>query len=463
MTSSKGRTYRRCACRDDNGKQYGVRCPALVANAKHGRWYLEVLVPTATGGTKQIRRGSWATKREAEAELRAVLGRRDRGITENHRMTLAQFLAGWLADQSRRLKPTTMRDYRKYVERDIVPVLGHVALQQLGHDHVRQLVEEMEAAGRGPTAIRRCVTTLSSAMRAARRQNRITVDPTADTALPAITKAVLTPWSADDAVRFLDHITDDPLGPVFEVMVGCGLRRGEALALRWCDVDLDAREVAVLRTLSDVDGQLVFSAPKTRSSEDVVGLPTRVVEALRVQRMRQDMDRAEFGTAYQDADLVFARADGAPLRPDYVSKRFLRLCGVAGVPRIRVHDLRHTCATLLLANGVPLALVSKVLRHSQVSITIDLYGHLTREVAQGAADVLGAALDAAAAERAATEAARRALAEDGPGKLTTSSQGPGDDEAGSTRRGNPLVRRGAPRGNRTPNPLIKSQLLCLLS
>ena len=455
MTSSKGRTYRRCACRGDDGKQLGARCPALAANAKHGRWFFEVYVPTPTGGRKQVRRGSWATKREAEAELRGVLNRRDRRVTEDHRLTVGAFLAGWLADQSRRLKPTTMRDYRKYVERDIAPVLGHVALQQLGHDHVRALVEEMEEAGRGPTAIRRCIATLSSAMRAARRQNRITVDPTADTALPTISKAVLTPWSADDAVRFLDLVTDDVLGPVFEVMVGCGLRRGEALALRWSHVDLDAREVAVLRTLSDVDGKLVFSLPKTRSSEDVVGLSARSVEALRVQRMRQDMDRAEWGESYRDEGLVFARPDGQPLRPDYVSKRFLRLCEAANVPRIRVHDLRHTCATLLLAGGVPLALVSKVLRHSQVSITVDLYGHLTREVAQGAADVLGAALDAAAAERTAKDTARR--------KLTASSQGPENDEAGSPRKGNPLVSGGAPRGNRTPNPLIKSQLLCRLS
>jgi integrase len=137
---------------------------------------------------------------------------------------------------------------------------------------------------------------------------------------------------------------------------------------------LDTREVAVLRTLSDVDGRLVFSAPKTRSSEDVVGLPSRVVAALRVQEMRQQLDRSEWQDSYRDEGLVFARADGQPLRPDYVSKRFLRLCEAADVPRIRVHDLRHTCATLLLANGVPLALVSKVLRHSQVSITVDLYG-----------------------------------------------------------------------------------------
>ena len=169
----------------------------------------------------------------------------------------------------------------------------------------------MEAAGRGPTAIRRCIATLSSATRSARRQNRITNNPTADTALPAVTKAVLTPWSADEAVRFLDHVTDDGLGPVFEVMVGCGLRRGEALALRWCDVDLDAREVAVVRTLSDVDGKLVFSPPKTRSSEDVVGLPGRVVAALRVQQMRQQLDKSEWQDSYRDEGLVFARPTGS--------------------------------------------------------------------------------------------------------------------------------------------------------
>ena len=200
------------------------------------------------------------------------------------------------------------------------------------------------------------------------------------------------PWTAEQAVTFLEHVADDRLGPLFEVLIDCGLRRGEVLALRWCDIDIERRALFVRRTLSDVGGRLVFSEPKTRASTAGVGLPARVVTALEVQEMRQSMERAEWDSAYEDQGLVFARENGTPIRPEHVVKRFGPLCRAAGVPKITIHDLRHTAATLMIGSGVPLAVVSKVLRHTQVSITADLYGHLTPEIATSATDTFGAAL-----------------------------------------------------------------------
>jgi len=354
------------------------------------------------------RRGyGFATKREAQAALDKVLQRRDKRVTEDAKITVGQFLPAWFAEREHDLKPSTLLNYRRYIELDIVPALGTVALQALHHDHIRVFVADLTAAGRGPTTVRRIIATLSSALADAVEQHRILNNPATHVTLPKVEKAERVPWSTAQAITFLEHVTDDRLGPLFELLVGTGLRQGEALALRWEDIDIEARSLMVRRTLSDVGGHLVFSEPKTRASAAGVGLPSRVVTALEVQAMRQQMERDEWAEEYDDLRLVFARESGAPIRPEHVLKRFGTLCRAAGVPAIRVHDLRHTAATLMIGSGVPLAVVSKVLRRTPVSITADHDGHLTPEIST-AAHTFGAALHAASAERGAGRTGARA-------------------------------------------------------
>jgi integrase len=171
--------------------------------------------------------------------------------------------------------------------------------------------------------------------------------------------------------------------------------------LRWRDIDLDARVLHVRQNLIDIDGRISFGGPKTKGSAAGVGLSGRVVAALRVQREQQLAERAEWAEAYEDHDLVFARENGKPLRPEWVLDTFHRLSREAGLREVTLHDLRHLAATLMITNGVPLPLVSKTLRHSKVGITADLYRHLTHEASVAAADALGSVLDAVASERSA--------------------------------------------------------------
>lgn len=181
-----------------------------------------------------------------------------------------------------------------------MPALGTVPLQQLHHDHVRLFVADLVAAGRGrsrPVAGQRPSARSSPCCRARSAPPSSSTGcctPVAKVTLPKVDKAERVPWSAGQAVTFLDHIADDRLGPLFEVLVSCGLRRGEALALRWCDIDIERRGLVVRRTLSDVGGHLVFSEPKTRASTADVGLPSRVVTALEVQEMRQSIRRHQY-------------------------------------------------------------------------------------------------------------------------------------------------------------------------
>lgn len=409
-----GRVYRRCSCRGENGKQLGARCPELAANSKHGRWTFAVDMPNLDGRRKTLRRGGYPTRSAASRALAGVRARYGAGVTVDDRESLAEYLTAWLHGRRHKLKPTTLHSYRGYVVNDLIPALGTIRLEQLRHDHVAELIAELETAGRGVTTIRRVVGVLSSALTDAVRQHRLTHNVAAHAPLPPEGRAERTPWTAGQAVAFLDHCHQhgERLTDLYEVLIGTGLRRGECLALRWADLDLDARVLFVhpkRGTLSDVNGHLMFTAPKTKGSSAGVGLSSRVVAAFDRQRQRQAGERATWAEAYEDTGLVFARGNGAPLRPEYVLARFHTLTEQAILPRVRLHDLRHLAATLMLAAGVPLALVSKTLRHAKVGITADLYGHLTRETAHAAADGLGAALDAAAAELAGERAMQAAV------------------------------------------------------
>jgi integrase len=406
--------YRRCSCRGDDGRQLGARYPLLLSDRKHGTWTFAVDVPSVNGHRRTMRRGGYPTKGAAQRALTDVVARYGAGVTVNDRQTVARYLADWLDGKRRALKPKTMYRYSEIVTKELIPGLGALPLEQLRHDHVATLVAELEAANRGAATIRYVHAVLSSALSDAVKRRRLTHNVAQHTVLPPMKTAERTPWTVTQAVAFLDyaHRTGDPLADLFEVIIGTGLRRGEVLALHWSsDIDLDTRVLLIhpdRGTLSDVAGRLMFTAPKTKGSAAGVGLSTRVIAAFQRQAARQAIERTKWGECYEDNDLVFARVNGAPLRPDWVLERFHDLTERAGLPRVRLHDLRHLAATIMITAGVPLALVSKTLRHATSGITADLYGHLTAEAALAAADSLGNVPDAAAAELANERAARDA-------------------------------------------------------
>jgi integrase len=390
-----------CTCRGEDGKQLGKRCPDLAKNDRHGSWYFVVDLPRVGGRRKEMRRRGFPTKTAAVKARESVLERLGVSVKVDDKETTGDYLIKWLETKRRTLKPTTAHMYAEYVNKSLVPALGSVRLEHLRHEHVQAFVDDL-TAGRGQTTVHRIHATLSSALADAVKQRRLTHNACQHVVLPKVERTERAVWTAAQAVAFLEHAATDRLANVFEVLIGTGLRRGEVLALRWADIDIDARAVhrPEARDVSSVAGRLEFTAPKTTGSSAGVGLSPRVVKALMRQAEVQAVERAQWGDAYEDHSLVFARENGAPLRPEFVLRRFHELSDEAGLPRVRLHDLRHLAATLLLTSGMPLAVASKMLRHSQVGITADLYGHLTREASHAAADGLAAVLDAAAAERA---------------------------------------------------------------
>jgi integrase len=196
-------------------------------------------------------------------------------------------------------------------------------------------------------------------------------------------------WTAAEARRFLEHVADDRLYAMWALFLATGLRRGEIAGLRWADVDLDRANPSVRRSRVSVAWHVHDSEPKTRASRRAVSLDARVVAILRAHRRHQLEERLAWGAAWIDSGYVFTRENGEPLHPETIATSFPSLVAGAGVSKIRLHDLRHTSASLALAAGIHPKIVCERLGHSSIAITLDLYSHVAPGLQAEAADKLG--------------------------------------------------------------------------
>jgi integrase len=199
-------------------------------------------------------------------------------------------------------------------------------------------------------------------------------------------------WSARQLDDFLAHVRDDRLYAAWRGAAMTGLRRGELLGLDWDAVDLDAGRLAITRTLIEGKGAPRFSEPKTKRGRRSVALDAGTVEALREHRERQLDERLAWGAAYRDHGLVFCREDGTPIWPRTFSRFFDHHVRDAGLPKIRLHDLRHTHATLALEAGVHPKVVQERLGHATIAITLDTYSHAIPAMQEDAAAKIAALL-----------------------------------------------------------------------
>jgi integrase len=197
---------------------------------------------------------------------------------------------------------------------------------------------------------------------------------------PAPVRHDLVTWTADEVRTFLAAVEGDRMAPAYRLLASTGMRRGEALGLHWSNVDLDASRVVVNRSLTLVNEELVWASPKTARSRRSLSLDPETVAVLRAHRRRQLEERLNAGEAWQDNDLVFCNEDGTALHPSRFTRRFVTACERAGVPKIRLHDLRHTWATLALQAGIHPKVVSERLGHATTGITLDIYSHVQPEL-----------------------------------------------------------------------------------
>jgi len=460
-----GQTFKRCGCRTADGKQLGGACPQL-QSSKHGTWWYRVDIGPGmdTDGVhrqrRQRSRGGFATKRDASVALSALAARLGNGShVDVGRLTVGAYLEDWLAGKGA-LRPTTVRSYRAHLDRYLLPHLGHLRLSELRTVDVERMYAAIAKGntGRerpvGPATMRRIHATLQSAMNTAVKRRAVAFNPAAHVELAAAPRPRVTVWSPEQVGAFLDHSAADRLSALYHLIATMGLRRGEAVGVRWQDVDLSRGTLAVEQQIVQLGYATAVGLPKTKSGVRVVSLDDQTVEALRTHHAEQVSERLAWGEAWVESGLVFTREDGAQLHPEYVSRHFARLTASAGLPPIRLHDLRHTSASLGLAAGESLVEVQRRLGHSSITITADTYTHVSPAVAQSSS-----AKRAAIIPRAVT-ALRTDVATSVP---TTCPQAPRRVAFGAIRRGKPQVRAGGPPGDRTLNPRIKSPLLCQLS
>ena len=366
---------------------------------RNGRYGIRVdLGPDPrTGERRQSSRQGFRTKREAETALDEALGSLRAGTAVGRTTsTVGEFLDEWLAGERPRLKETTWSSYDTAVNR-IKANLAMVKLQALTPRDIERFYRALsESGGRGarplaPKTVRNTHVVLRKALADAERLGIIGRNP-ATVARPPIPQRVERPiWTSDDLRTFFEFLADDRLLALYVLLATTGMRRGEVLGLRWTDLDLDARELHVVQTLTTVRYRPVFSTPKTKRSRRMVYLDVQTVAALRAHRQGQRQERLVAGAARDTAtDMVFADELGRPLHPDRITREFAIKSMSAGLSRIRLHDLRHTYATLALKSGVHPKIVSERLGHATVGVTLDLYSHVTPALGRDAADSIAA-------------------------------------------------------------------------
>ena len=302
----------------------------------------------------------------------------------------------WLPAARATLKPSTAELYATIIDAYIAPRIGDVRLQELAPGHLNRMYAELLAGGRrngkslSPKAVRNVHGVIHRALRDAMRWDLV-VRNVADAAdPPRVPHREISAWSGESLRRFLAATADDRLLALWVFVATTGVRRGEALALRWSDVDLDAARASIARSLAWVGSEATFTEPKTTRSRRVVPLAPETVAAVREHRRRQLEERLAAGPHYDDQGLVFAAEDGAPLSPKNVTKAFGRAVERSGLPRLTLHGLRHTWATLALGAGIPAKVASEMLRHSSTAITLDTYSHVSEGMTRDAADTVGA-------------------------------------------------------------------------
>jgi integrase len=364
------------------------------------------------------KRKSYTAKTRQEAQRKLAEARRDyeAGLpVADDRLSVGRYLATWLETmQPPVVDRRTWERYEQMVRLHLAPEVGTVRLSQLSGQRLQVLYAAKLAAGLSTTTVHHLHSVVHKALEAAVRLGIIARNVADLVDAPPIRSREMHPLTLAQVQALFAVLarTQDRLEALYILAVSTGMRQGELFALRWADVELDgglgsdggaSPVLRVRRSLQENQLGLVFKEPKTRRSRRQIALSEPAVEALRRHRVRQHEERLLLGAAWGTNemgerldpschDLVFCSALGRPLRPSVYRRRLPRLLELAGLPRVRFHDLRHTCATLLLAARVNPKVVSEMLGHSTVAITLDIYSHVVPDMQQDAAAVMGAML-----------------------------------------------------------------------
>lgn len=397
----------------------GTRAPngaSTVYLGKDGSWHGRVTVGVRDDGRPDRRHVRGPTEAVALRKVRKLERDRDTGAVRapGRVETVDQWLRHWVENvAARTVRPKTLAGYRTAINRHLVPGLGAHRLDKLQPEHIERLYSQLLATGRAPATVHQIHRTLRTALNEAVRRSRITGNPARIARSPRLVEHEVEPFSMIEARKLLDAAAGRRNGARWAIALCLGLRQGEALGLRWPDVDLDAGTLIVRRALqrhiwahgcggtcgrkrgADCPqrrgGGLIVVETKSRSGRRALGLPPPLVDLLRKHRDAQDAEREHAGSVWQDGGWVFAQPNGKPTDPRADHSEWKALLVTAEVRTARLHDARHTAATMLLVLGVPQRAVMDVMGWSHTSMTVR-YQHLSGQVRRDIADQLGGLL-----------------------------------------------------------------------
>src|SRR5215216_3755115 len=316
------------------------------------------------------------TKTETEQKLRQSMTDADRGLVfEAGALMLSDYLDKWLLNIKDTVRQRTWERYEQIVRVHLKPTLGRLKLKSLTPTHLRGLYREKLDAGASNRTVQYIHATLRKALQDAVSDELIPRNVADGIKAPTPTKKEINPLTPEQARIFLEAIRDDPLEALYVLAIHRGLRQGELLGLKWDDVDLETGTLLVRRILSLTRDGHVFEQPKNGKGRSIQ-LTQPAADALRSHLQRQLKEIEALGDEYQDQGLIFPGERGQPMRPWTLTRKLQRILERVGLPHIRFHDLRHTCATLLLGKGVHPKFVQELLGHATISITLDTYSHV---------------------------------------------------------------------------------------
>jgi integrase len=335
------------------------------------------------------------TKKEAEKRLSELLHQLDKGeFIKPDKVTVAEFLERWLKDYTRpNLAPKTADWYAYIIRSHIVPTLGNIPLAQLKPETLQRYYAEKLASGRcdgkgalSPQTVRHCHVAIHYAMETAVKWGIITRNPADAVSPPRSQRHQIQTWNEEELGIFLVAAKETPHYALFHLLFASGMRRSEVLALRWCDIDLTLCQIYVTRSLQHLaDGTFTFKQPKTARGRRAIALPPSTALILKKHHEKQAFDTAFVGRILKDDDLVFSHLDGKPFLPNSITHAWVKLVRRTGLKYIRLHDARHTHASLMLKQGVHPKIVQERLGHASIQITLDTYSHVAPGLQEAAA------------------------------------------------------------------------------
>jgi integrase len=349
-----------------------------------------------TGKRQQKTKSGFKTKKAAQEACALMITELSKGMVyhDSKEMILSDLIRIWLEKAKVRVKDTTYKNYFRACETRIIPAVGQLRINELSDVIFQQYINRLIGEGLSPRYIEYIFTCIKGAVDYAVKKRMLPYNPLNDVEVPRPRRSTHKTWTIDEINRFLHFAKfDNPIYYIaLKIAIHTGMRRGEVLGLTWKDVDLKQQKISVTQSLIYDDEGFRFSDLKTASSKRLISIDDDLTNELKRYRAKQNQFRLVLSTEYHDMDLVCCREDGKPIYARTLAIHFDSIIKKASVPKIRLHDLRHTHATILLKLGENPKVVSERLGHSNVTMTLNTYSHVTPDMQKSTAAKFGNAL-----------------------------------------------------------------------